>query len=324
MKLSEDPAAPSAFSLRNSVVYSIKTVSNALDPSPISLSSIKSFYNPRSAITPSDLPLPSTTLPFSTSKSLPIHHMHTLGIQELSIPDWIEFLVSTEMSGGEGAIETDITRSAQFAERVLQVLAKAWSTLPPASQARTFSLLTSVACIPSRNGIVSEPCSSSERPCLHPLSACRPQVTPGQAYFPNVSLFPDLAIVSFPSTSVIKGQMEKLLVALGVKRHVDLAHLFSSLKTIDGGKGWGTSELIRYLVSVRDTLTATEIDKLRLTPGAFRPSFPRPLSYVKTLMNRLITCSIFCRDGWHETCPVRFVRAYGKASANGAADPTVG
>lgn len=58
--------------------------------------------------------------------------------------------------------------------------------------------------------------------------------------------------------------MEKLLTALGVRRHVELQLVFNRL--LHAG-GWTVFDLVKYLVSVRDELSATEMDKLRNTPA---------------------------------------------------------
>jgi hypothetical protein len=76
------------------------------------------------------------------------------------------------MSGSaEGvSIETNLTRNAHFSEVVLKVLAKAWHSLLPASQAKVCQLLTNVTCVPSRAGnragMVSTPSPLS---CLLPF-----------------------------------------------------------------------------------------------------------------------------------------------------------
>jgi hypothetical protein len=58
--------------------------------------------------------------------------------------------------------------------------------------------------------------------------------------------------------------MEKLLVALGVRRHVELQLVFNRLL---GAGGWSVVDLVKYLVSVRENLTADEMEKLKQTPG---------------------------------------------------------
>lgn len=139
---------------------------------PIALASIESYYDPRRSTIPADVPLPLTSLPFAVSKALQTERLpHALGFRELSLADWIAYIVSPALTGSpEASPEMDIAVSAVFAERVLGVIAKAFQAQKASSQARIFSLLSDQKIIPSRSGMV----------------------TPGEAYFPNVSLFPDL------------------------------------------------------------------------------------------------------------------------------------
>lgn len=76
--------------------------------------------------------------------------------------------------------------------------------MPGHQQARILDLLRPVAFVPTRQGL---------------------QV-PGSAYFSNVIIFEDLAIVTLPSGSVVKGGVEKLLADLGVRRHVEVRRSF--------------------------------------------------------------------------------------------------
>jgi hypothetical protein len=50
---------------------------------------------------------------------------------------------------------------------------------------------------------------------------------PAESYFPNVNFFPDLSVVKFPSNLPIKGNVERLLQYLDVRRHVDLQLIFN-------------------------------------------------------------------------------------------------
>lgn len=80
----------------------------------------------------------------------------------------------------------------------------------------------------------------------------------------SLSSPPSTSIVAFPKGTAIKGAMEKLLVALGVRRHVELQLVFNRLL---GAGGWSVQELVRYLVSVRENLSADEMEKLKQTPA---------------------------------------------------------
>jgi hypothetical protein len=50
---------------------------------------------------------------------------------------------------------------------------------------------------------------------------------PGEAYFEKNLLFDDLPTIALPNTKQIKGGMEKMLLAIGVRRTVDLQLVFS-------------------------------------------------------------------------------------------------
>lgn len=108
---------------------------------PVPLSSIRTFYDPRRSTIPADLPLPTDTLPFAVSKSLANERLpHALGFNELTLPVWVAFLVSSSMSGKDAKdAETDMAVSAVFSERVLVVLSKAWNGLNAQNQVRFFS-----------------------------------------------------------------------------------------------------------------------------------------------------------------------------------------
>lgn len=201
----------------------------------LSLAVVQSYPNPRMGL-PVDLPLPPNALPFSTAKTLPLDKLQSaLGFKELTIPQWLAHLASDTISAAS------IQRSPALAERVLGILAKSWNGLSPAAQSAIFGTLSDKTVVPTRSGLS----------------------LPGEAYHPNVSLFPDLPVVAFPGGTQVKGQMERLLIALGVRRHVELQLVFNRLL----GAGGSIVDLVNYLVSVRETLTSTEMAKLRETPA---------------------------------------------------------
>lgn len=106
---------------------------------------------------------------------------------------------------------------------------------------------------------------------------------PGETYLPSVVLFEDLprelsattaiahklttstrSVVTLLSGIAIKGPLETLLLALGVRKHVELQLVFTRLL---GAEGTTSShvDVLRYLCSVRDALSATELERLRRT-----------------------------------------------------------
>ena len=61
---------------------------------------------------------------------------------------------------------------------------------------------------------------------------------PADSYSPKVTLFEDLPV----TTIAAKGNMERLLKALGVRSHVDLQLVFSRLL---GGGEWDQEQVVR-------------------------------------------------------------------------------
>ncbi|KAL4253718.1 hypothetical protein ABKN59_003690 [Abortiporus biennis] len=212
----------------------------------IPLMTIQTFINIRSlgASLPENAPLPSHVLPLSISREFNAESLsNVFGWRELSISEWVSHLLNDKVSSANPTM--DPTKSVEFAEQLLNILSRSWPNLHNQTKDQVVSLLQSKTCIPTSLG-------------LH---------KPEQAYFPTVDLFPDLPIVTFPGGSAIKGTLEKLLLALGVRKHVDLQLLFNRMiKTGD----WSTSDLIKYLVAVQSTLSAQELERLRLTAA-----FPR-------------------------------------------------
>lgn len=87
---------------------------------------------------------------------------------------------------------------------------------------------------------------------------------PGDAYLPSVVLFEDLPLVMLPSGTPIKGSLETLLLALGVRKHVELQMVFTRLLGAEGSTS-SHVDVLRYLCSVRDALSSTELERLKRT-----------------------------------------------------------
>ncbi|KAG8731231.1 hypothetical protein FRC11_004681, partial [Ceratobasidium sp. 423] len=209
----------------------------------VALSSIRTFINPRTSPIPIDSPLPEHTLPFAVSKQLGNADFRGLfSWTELGVPDWITYLVNPTARKETGV---DITLDAVFAERVLGVIARAWTSLNAAQQKDICTKLSDVPCIPTRAGIK----------------------VPSEAYFSNAHVFPDLPIIVMPKGTTVKGPMERVLISLGVRRHVDLQIVFSRMMHTGD---WSTVDLMKYLVAVRDTLSPLEIDRLKQTAAFMR------------------------------------------------------
>ncbi|CEQ42128.1 SPOSA6832_03919 [Sporobolomyces salmonicolor] len=225
--------------LQEAAMLSVPSPTNKDDFRIYPLGGFKTYLNPKTVSV--DLPLPEHTLPFELSRHFSANDLsRVFQFSELSLVAWVRHLLSPSMVGKEAKVETNLLKAPPFAERVLAVLAKGWAQVPTVQQKELVTILAEQAFVPTRLG---------------------PR-KPSESYLPNVVLFDDLAITTLPSGAPIKGNMEKLLLALGVRRHVELQLVFTRLL---GAGDWSHIQLVRYLVSVKDTLSATELDRLRKT-----------------------------------------------------------
>jgi len=208
----------------------------------IPLSMIGTIVKPQSSSIPTDMPLPAHTLPYTVTKELKGHSIYTIfGWTELSLLQYITFLVNPPLSAHPAADpETDIRSSPAFAERVLAMLGRAWQSISANQQTAIALELKDVECIPTKAGFKR----------------------PREAYFEKNLLFDDLPTIALPKNTAIKGGMEKMLLAIGVRKTVDLQLVFSRLI---GGGSWTCQDLMRYLVSVKDTLSSDELARLKQT-----------------------------------------------------------
>ncbi|KAJ7078918.1 hypothetical protein B0H15DRAFT_859732 [Mycena belliarum] len=206
----------------------------------IQLSSIRTFMNPRSLI-PVDGPLPSHLLPIVISKQLPSASIAALfPWKELPVADWLRHICSPAARSPASPVTFNLTLSAPWAERVLTVVAAAWPPLSNDAKADIATILKDVPCIPTSGGLK----------------------IPEESYFVKADLFHDLPIVILPSGTAVKPALERLLQALGVRKHVDLQIVFDRMiKTNE----WSIFELTKYLVDVKATLTDEEWTKLKMT-----------------------------------------------------------
>jgi len=173
----------------------------------VPLAMIETFVKPQSSSIPTDMPLPTHTLPYSVTKDLKGNNIFSIfGWTELSVLQYITFLVNPPMSKHDGANPaTDIRTSPAFAEKVLALLGRAWLSITANQQTAIALELKDVACIPTKAGFKR----------------------PGESYFEKNLLFDDLPTIALPKTTVIKGGMEKMLLGIGVRKTVDLQLVFS-------------------------------------------------------------------------------------------------
>jgi hypothetical protein len=63
----------------------------------------------------------------------------------------------------------------------------------------------------------------AEKSCIPTSSGLQ---KPELSYFSSANIFNDLPVVTFTSGGVLKGNMERLLSFIGVRKHVDLQVVF--------------------------------------------------------------------------------------------------
>ncbi len=186
-------------------------------------------------------------MPFKFTKSMSKHDLESLGWEELQLPNWVRWLITQSGNRQVLAERQDISRTANFSSQVLSLLSKQWDSLSQPSKTSLVEMLVKQTVIPTKFGMKK----------------------PGDAYFPNVKLFDDLATIEG-----LGNVKDKFLLALGVRKTVELGVVFERLLTTepksDKGAGstraqWSHFDLIKYLASVRDDIPGAEIQRLRST-----------------------------------------------------------
>jgi len=191
---------------------------------------------------PPTVPLPPTCLVYAVSRPFsPADLCRVFGWRELSVAAWVRYMIeldrlpATDMRAAQG-----LTKGAAQAETVLSTLAWAWGHLSKPQATEVVQLLRPLACVPTRTGMTR----------------------PTEAYFASVSLFQDLPVLALP-TLTVRGSLEKVLEALGVRRHVEIQLIFDRL--VAAGD-WSHMDLVAYLAKQRTHLSASEMERLAQTP----------------------------------------------------------
>ncbi|KAG0309556.1 hypothetical protein BGZ98_001297 [Dissophora globulifera] len=189
------------------------------------LSMLQWFVNPK--VTPIDMPLPPNTVPYEITRTFTQPDLYRISgkWQELNLLEWTKFIVN----------ESEFEVSPAFAEKVLHVLSRGWGQLSEPQQRAIIAMLSLKTCIPTKNGMK----------------------LPNESYFKTVTLFPDLPVMIFN-----KQPLEKLLVSMGARKSVELQLVFDRL--VNAGS-WDHMQLVKYLASVRDTLSSGEMKRLKAT-----------------------------------------------------------
>ena len=217
----------------------VAVISDECTGGPIILGNIKHTVN-KSKLH-DDIPLPADTIPFHITKSMTPRDLEALGWSELGVVEWVHHLCSRQSP----PVEVDFTLNPEFAQLVFSIISKNWDKETQGRKDQIAISLKHKACIPTKQGMKK----------------------PGEAYFPTVKLFADLPIIA------LSGVKEKVLIALGVRKTVELKIVFDRLMDeniadINGEKGakWSHVDLIKYLVGVRDDIPPEDITRLQGTP----------------------------------------------------------
>ena len=233
-----------------STVKSMLVLAVANDEAPdrtstrvIALGNMQYYLNP--SRTPVDLPVPPDVMPFKFTKSMGKTELESLGWKELQIVPWVRWLLEMSKERNVLSEAQDMTSSAAFSAQVLPVLSKQWDSLSQSSKQTLVNTLSEHPIIPTKAGMRK----------------------PNEAYFPNVKLFDDL-----PTITGLGTVKDKFLLALGVRRTVELGVVFDRLLTTNAKvehnekRKWSHVDLVQYLASVRDDIPRADVERLKNTP----------------------------------------------------------
>ncbi|KAF2118693.1 hypothetical protein BDV96DRAFT_568338 [Lophiotrema nucula] len=199
------------------------------------LGDISAYVN-ASRITPT-LPVPPDTMPFVFSKAVPVKQLQMFGWTELTMVRWLRFMTAAPHL-------QEVTTDEKLASQVLGLASKVWDQLDGSSKEAVVNILTPHTVMPTKMGMRR----------------------PEESYFATVKLFEDL-----PTVKQFPGSKEKFLVALGVRKTVELSFVFDRMRNQDVAQQsekapWNHVDLIRYFASVIDEIPKKDLDRLRQTP----------------------------------------------------------
>ncbi|ROT42146.1 hypothetical protein SODALDRAFT_8515 [Sodiomyces alkalinus F11] len=223
----------------------------------IAVGSITNYLVPN--VIPATLPVPPTTIPYAFTSTCGARELKALGWEPLEIVPWLRFLLAFASEKADGQ---NMTKTPKFAVQVLTVVSKAWDNLNPNMRNTVVTLLQAHTVMPTKMGMKK----------------------PTESFFPSVKLFDDL-----PTLEVSANLKEKFLVAIGVRKTVDLDTIFTRLlnpSSEKAGQRWSHMELIRYLASVQDDIPAADLKKLKtsqICPAEAGPKGLEPTKGTKQL-----------------------------------------
>ncbi|KAH7411846.1 hypothetical protein DE146DRAFT_641550 [Phaeosphaeria sp. MPI-PUGE-AT-0046c] len=200
----------------------------------LALGDINTYVNP-ARITPT-LPLPADTVPFIFTKSLPVKQLQMFGWIELSMVRWLRHMTAQPQLD-------EFKTSEELASSVLSLASKCWEQLDGSSKETVAKILSPHSIMPTKMGMRR----------------------PTDSYFPTVKLFDDL-----PTIKPFPGSREKFLLALGVRKTIDLPVVFDRMRNRDAQQvdkaSWNHVDLIRYFASVIEEIPKNDWVRLRETP----------------------------------------------------------
>lgn len=205
----------------------------------VALSQVKTFLS--ASKIPPTMPVPESTIPFQLTKGMATKDLTMFGWEELHILPWIRFLLEAP-ARNELSPEHDMTKSPEFSASVLHVLSKQWDHINQSSRVTIAELFSRKRIMPTKLGLR----------------------LPSEAYFASVKVFDDL-----PTVVSDLNVKEKVLVTLGVRKTIELNVVFDRLmsnsKDTDGKSSakWSFADLIKYLVSVKADIPASDMTRLR-------------------------------------------------------------
>lgn len=190
---------------------------------------------------PAHMPVPPTTMPFRLVKDIPRQQMESFGWTDLNVVPWLRYIVSnaSPTSNPEQTGVPNMCFDSDFASQVLAVLSKGWDNSSQSSKGTVVEIVSGMPVIPTKRGLRR----------------------PTEAYFTSVKIFDDL-----PTIVGLQGVKEKFLVALGVRKTIEINVVFDRLlaKSSDTEEAkWSFADLIKYFVSVRDDIPKGDLEKLR-------------------------------------------------------------
>ncbi len=182
------------------------------------------FFAPEDICRAVELPImPSCMCPLLSRRMPSSRLSSSLGLRQLSLADWASFIV-----GQKGVLA-----SAGACESFLAILCMN-CPIDSEEMALIASTLGAIPVVPTRMGLKR----------------------PGDSYMEGVKIFGNLATVKFSRRKDIS---DAFLIALGIQSHIDVGIIFAKLDSLD----WDHRQLIKYLVTVQNELSDSEIATLQ-------------------------------------------------------------